>query len=662
MINTLNDSWKSPFSIKIIENFIDDKYFMFFNDLIKNKTFIPAVQGVNGKNVVQPLHKIRLDYTLNTKECSFIDKPFILKADCNCNLRERWRLLYYKGEDKSFRGPHTDWTNFSCHRRMSIVIGLSNISDYTGGELVFKNNGLSFKLNKGTAVIFDSKLVHEVLPVTKGDRYVIQSFLFDNSGYNLKSNKNGLENFKLLDYPINHTLLKNIYFNNFILKDNKNAVHSKLASVEDCYLGYFSYLDEVKEYLNNNKEIYCFTWHKPEHLNKKWAGKAYGWTLQESIRKNRNLFQSWINEKNTISGFNPKLFNNTKNIKYLSLISTDGGPGNQIVGIKEALIMSNIINRELIMPPILQHYVINRQQRGNIINNIKYWNFDEIFCYKNINFKNLMDETTLYQNIKFLYNLKKANINKTLKMENIIKFNVNIKNKMLNKKNFSEIKDYQELLNLEDEFLIIKDLYNNTAISKCYWNGCDKCILNSKFSNLYKNICSQFDFSQKIKEYGDKYIKNNFNNKKFICLHLRYPDYITINDNIKTLNKIYNENDLYDIINKLLNKNNISYVFIATNNQKKILNSKLNSFYMLSNNIIYNEMESFIEQYIATQSEIFIYTGGFLAKPTHTHLRSTWSSFVLDYRNFLMNMNENPLKNIYLDDIFNEENICNIWK
>merc|ERR1712178_253348 len=119
-----------------------------------------------GKQLVQGEHKIRYDYTLSNSECEFIDKPFVYKADCNCNLRERWRLLYYDGDTdkKCFRDAHTDWTNYSCHRRMSIIIGLSNPSDYEGGQLVFKNNNLTYKIEKGAAVIFDSKLVHEVLP------------------------------------------------------------------------------------------------------------------------------------------------------------------------------------------------------------------------------------------------------------------------------------------------------------------------------------------------------------------------------------------------------------------------------------------------------------------------------------------------------------------
>ena len=147
-----------------------EKYYAFLNNIIQNRDFYKAMQGVGNTQQVDERHKIRLDYTLNTQECAVIDKPLVNKAECNCNLRERWRLLYYNGDDekKAFRDAHTDWTGYSCHRRMSIIIGLSEPHEYEGGELVFPNDNLKYKIGKGCAVIFDAKLLNEVLPVTKG--------------------------------------------------------------------------------------------------------------------------------------------------------------------------------------------------------------------------------------------------------------------------------------------------------------------------------------------------------------------------------------------------------------------------------------------------------------------------------------------------------------
>ena len=43
---------------------------------------------------------------------------------------------------------------------MSIIIGLSNPNEYEGGELVFPNNNLKYKIGKGCAVIFDGKFLY----------------------------------------------------------------------------------------------------------------------------------------------------------------------------------------------------------------------------------------------------------------------------------------------------------------------------------------------------------------------------------------------------------------------------------------------------------------------------------------------------------------------
>ena len=694
------DSWIPPFSIQIVDNFLDDKYYNFLYYIINNKNFYKATQGYCNLQRVEEDHKIRLDYTLDKDECKIIDKPFVYKANCNCNLRERWRLLYYNGESdkKAFRDAHTDWTNYSCHRRMSIIIGLSNPNDYEGGELVFKNNNLKYKIGKGSAVIFDSKLVHEVLPVTKGKRYVIQAFLFDDSGYKLKKEKNGIENFQLLGDEINkdELIVKNLFDVNerekelknlnteelleknkiisensdWIILNEKNLVHSRIENVDDCHIGNFKYEKDLFDYLNNHKDILYFAWHKPTHNNKKWQGRAYGFTKVICEQKKRTDPKSWPSERNMISGYhvsnqmidlevkennenqNILLSEEEKNSKYLTNISTDGGPGNQIVGIKEAIIMAKLLNRKLLFPPILQHYVLNRVHRGYNENNIKYWKFSDIFEYidNNMNVLELVENKHILKISNNQYFIRQNDITNPLKMESLLELK-NKNKKTLNSRFFKNLEDYNELKGYKNEHLLtITHLYNSTAISECFWNGCDTCKLNPVFIDMYKEICSNLDFSQKIKDFGEEYINNIFGKEDFICLHLRYPDYGDVD--IKSINKLYNENDINNLIMNFCEKEDIqpNNLFIATCNQNRILKTDLKYGKMLDKKSEYNEMESFIEQYIATRSKIFIYTGGIHAKPDHTHLRSTWSSLVIDYRSYLLNKKKNSNK--YLTNHF----------
>ena len=54
------DTWVAPYSIKIMDKFLDEKYYAFINNMIKERHFVAATQGVGGKNIVQKQHKIRL--------------------------------------------------------------------------------------------------------------------------------------------------------------------------------------------------------------------------------------------------------------------------------------------------------------------------------------------------------------------------------------------------------------------------------------------------------------------------------------------------------------------------------------------------------------------------------------------------------------------------
>ena len=59
-------------------------------------------------------------------------------------------------------------------RKHTVCIGIKP-EDYTGGELVLRQNGIEypFKLNTGEGIIFDSTIEHKVNKVTSGVRYSI---------------------------------------------------------------------------------------------------------------------------------------------------------------------------------------------------------------------------------------------------------------------------------------------------------------------------------------------------------------------------------------------------------------------------------------------------------------------------------------------------------
>ncbi len=93
---------------------------------------------------------------------------------------EALRIGCYKAEDRGFFNVHRDNCNPSVqHRKYAITINL-NTGDYEGGDLRFPEYGKDlFQPPRGGAVVFSCSMLHEVLPVTAGERYTLLTFLTD---------------------------------------------------------------------------------------------------------------------------------------------------------------------------------------------------------------------------------------------------------------------------------------------------------------------------------------------------------------------------------------------------------------------------------------------------------------------------------------------------
>jgi predicted 2-oxoglutarate/Fe(II)-dependent dioxygenase YbiX len=70
----------------------------------------------------------------------------------------------------------------TAHRRFAMTLNL-NTEDHEGGELRFPEYGqASYRPATGEAAIFSCNLLHEATDVTKGSRYVLLSFMYDEAG------------------------------------------------------------------------------------------------------------------------------------------------------------------------------------------------------------------------------------------------------------------------------------------------------------------------------------------------------------------------------------------------------------------------------------------------------------------------------------------------
>ena len=97
------------------------------------------------------------------------------------------------------------------------------------------------------------------------------------------------------------------------------------------------------------------------------------------------------------------------NEKYLFCIPTpNGGAGNQIIGIKDAIIIAHYLNRKFLFPPITQHFIINKLNRDDRYD-YKFWNFNDIFEYNDENCFDVLQNKELLYDLDMEYNLTYIN-------------------------------------------------------------------------------------------------------------------------------------------------------------------------------------------------------------------------------------------------------------
>jgi PKHD-type hydroxylase len=93
-----------------------------------------------------------------------------------------------KGFDEGFQlgryaeGDFYHWhadlaADVSALRKLSLVVQLTSPGDYEGGELEFFPEPIRAPRERGTIVVFPSYMPHRVLPVTRGVRYSIASWI-----------------------------------------------------------------------------------------------------------------------------------------------------------------------------------------------------------------------------------------------------------------------------------------------------------------------------------------------------------------------------------------------------------------------------------------------------------------------------------------------------
>ena len=109
------------------------------------------------------------------------DKNF----DLQLKFVEDLQFSEYTEEKRGFYSKHRDCglkkslDNYVDIRKLSFTIQLTDMNEYEGGELIFYLDDGEKKApkSKGTIIFFESDILHEVKPVTKGVRHSLVSWV-----------------------------------------------------------------------------------------------------------------------------------------------------------------------------------------------------------------------------------------------------------------------------------------------------------------------------------------------------------------------------------------------------------------------------------------------------------------------------------------------------
>jgi PKHD-type hydroxylase len=94
---------------------------------------------------------------------------------------ETLQFTYYSSQEDGCYKSHIDPLNWRLphNRKLSVVVQLSDPSEYEGGDLKLHNsyNPVIINKEKGLIITFPSYTLHEVTPVTKGERYSLVAWV-----------------------------------------------------------------------------------------------------------------------------------------------------------------------------------------------------------------------------------------------------------------------------------------------------------------------------------------------------------------------------------------------------------------------------------------------------------------------------------------------------
>lgn len=145
-------------------------------------------KGIVPRSRITDIKWISLNEDTNWLFKKIIDKIIYVNSknfDLQLKFVENLQFSEYTEEKRGFYSKHSDCgfkkslNNYVDVRKLSFTIQLTDENEYEGGELIFHMDKKEKKApkSKGTIIFFESDILHEVTPVTKGVRHSLVSWV-----------------------------------------------------------------------------------------------------------------------------------------------------------------------------------------------------------------------------------------------------------------------------------------------------------------------------------------------------------------------------------------------------------------------------------------------------------------------------------------------------
>ena len=320
------------------------------------------------------------------------------------------------------------------------------------------------------------------------------------------------------------------------------------------------------------------------------------------------------------------------------------GFGNQLLGFKETLMIAQKTGRSIILPHFIPHGTIKEQCQ-------KYYNFETIFDKENFKkYFNILDID--YSNQNILNEILKKNVKNIYFMrtkkdfypsdyyyklsKEIYELNHEYNEIRLNTKIIKKDEDFNELRNINDDYLVIIGTFNNIKLSTCSKNGCVYCDYYNEFINEYNYSTKSLIHSNIIKKIA-KFFLNQSNLKDYNGFHIRTPDNAEKTD--YNFYKLYNnmhEKRVYDSILEYSNSQKINLPLVISIPPSGL---KIKDIKIFNSDKVYRLSEfedlfiySIVELELLLNSKILIYSPSNTPYSKQSHQRSSFTLHIKELR------------------------------